>query len=156
MSKILLDTSYILPLFGIDVEIEGLKENFLRVLERYDVYYSPISLIEAKFIALQLLKDGINLLDDYRIGLIRISAEDYLKPTPLTTPEIEEIADKLLIDENVKDYFDRMIYATAVVFKLVLITEDRKLTELAKSYTKRPPKVYSWKTLCQDFSSIES
>jgi len=153
LNRILLDTSYLLPFFGVDVEIEGLKENFLRVLERCEVYYSPISLIEAKFIALQLLKDGINLLDDYRIGLIRISAEDCLRPTPLTTPEIEEIADKLLIDENVKDYFDRMIYATAVAFKLVLITEDRKLTELANNYTMRPPGVYSWKTLYQNIDS---
>ncbi len=145
MNKILLDTSYLLPLFGIDVEIDGLKENFPKVLKRFEVYYSPISLIETKFIVLRLLKDGINLLDDYKVGLNCILAEELLKPTPLTNSEIENVADRLLIDEGLKDYFDRMIYATSVVFKLALVTEDRKLTELASDYSLKPPQVYSWK-----------
>ena len=147
MNRILLDTSYLLPLFGIDVEIDGLKENFPKVLKKFEVYYSPISLIETKFIILRLLKDGINLLEDYRVGLDSILAEDLFKPTPLTNSEIEEVADRLLIDKGLKDYFDRMIYATAVVFKLALVTEDRKLTEIASNYSLKPPKVYSWKTL---------
>jgi len=147
LNRILLDTSYLLPLFGIDVEIDGLKENFPKVLKRFEVYYSPISLIETKFIILRLLKEGINLLEDYRVGLDSILAEDLLKPTLLTNSEIEDVADKLLIDKGLKDYFDRMIYATAVVFKLALVTEDRKLTELASNYSLKPPKVYSWKTL---------
>ena len=147
MNKILLDTSYLLPLFGIDVEIDGLKENFPKVLKKFEVYYSPISLIETKFIILRLLKDGINLLEDYRVGLDSILAEDLFKPTPLTNSEIEEVADRLLVDKGLKDYFDRMIYATAVVFKLALVTEDRKLTEIASNYSLKPPKVYSWKTL---------
>jgi PIN domain nuclease of toxin-antitoxin system len=147
LNRILLDTSYLLPLFGIDVEIDGLKENFPKVLKKFEVYYSPVSLIETKFIILRLLKDGINLLEDYRVGLDSILAEDLFKPTPLTNSEIEEVADRLLIDKGLKDYFDRMIYATAVVFKLALVTEDRKLTEIASNYSLKPPKVYSWKTL---------
>ena len=147
MNKILLDTSYLLPLFGIDVEIDGLEENFPKVLKKFEVYYNPISLIEAKFIILRLLKDGIDLLEDYRIGLNSVFAEDLLKPTLLTNSEIEEIADRLLIDKGLKDYFDRMIYATSVVFKLALVTEDRKLIELANDYALKPPEVYSWKTL---------
>ncbi len=107
MNKILLDTSYILPLFGIDVDIDGLKENFPKVLREFEVYYSPLSLIEAKFIVLRLLKDGVNLLEDYRIGLSSILNEDILKSTPLTSSEIEKVADKLLIDKGLKDYFDR-------------------------------------------------
>ena len=143
----MLDTSYLLPLFGIDVEIDGLKEYFPKVLKKFEVYCSPISLIEVKFIILRLLKDGINLLEDYRIGLNSLLANEELKPTPLANSEIEDIADRLLIDKGLKDYFDRMIYSTAVVFKLALVTEDRQLTELANNYTFKPPKVYSWKTL---------
>ena len=147
MNKILLDTSYILPLFGIDVDIDGIKENFPKVLREFEVYYSPLSLIEAKFILLRLLKDGINLLEDYRIGLSSILNEDLLKPTPLTNSEIEKVADKLLIDKGLRDYFDRMIYATSVVFQLALVTENRELTELASNYALKPPKAYSWRTL---------
>ena len=95
MNKILLDTSYLLLLFGIDVEIDGLEENFPKVLKKFEVYYNPISLIEAKFIILRLLKDGIDLLEDYRIGLNSVFAEDLPKPTLLTNSEIEEIADRL-------------------------------------------------------------
>ncbi len=151
MSRILLlDTTYILPLLGIDVEIKGLKDDFTKVLEKYEVYYNPISLIETKFIALQLLKDGIDVLEDYKIGLSRVLLEDRLKQTPLTNPEIETIADKLLIDKNVKDYFDRMIYATAVALELSLVTEDRELIRLANNYSLKPPNVLSWKSLCRD------
>ena len=148
MNRILLDTSYLLPLFGIDVELDGLKENFTKMLKKFEVYYNTVSLIEVKFIVLRLLKDGINLLEDYRIGLnIILAEEDHLKPTSFTNSEIEEVADRLLVDKGLKDYFDRMIYATSVVFKLALVTEDRKLRDLANNYPLKPPVVYSWKDL---------
>jgi len=154
LNKILLDTSYLLPIFGIDVDIRGLKENFSDVLRKFEVYYNPISLIEAKFIILRLLKDGIDLLKDYRIGLNCILTEETLKPTPFTNSEIEEIADKLLIEKGINDYFDRMIYATAVTLKLILITEDRKLLDLANSYDLKPPNAYSWKDIQSILSQL--
>ncbi len=116
-------------------------------MREFEVYYSPLSLIEAKFIVLRLLKDGVNLLEDYRIGLSSILNEDLLKSTPLTSSEIEKVADKLLIDKGLKDYFDRMIYATSVVLQLALVTEDKELTELASNYALKPPKACSWRTL---------
>lgn len=150
MNRILLDTTYILPLLGVDVEVKGLKENFIKVLENYEVYYNPISLIETKFIVLQLLKNGVDVLEDYKIGLNRILLEDRLKQTPLTNPEIETVADSLLIDRNIKDYFDRMIYATATALGLTLVTEDKDLIKLANDYPLKPPNVLSWKSLCKD------
>ncbi len=145
MNRVLLDT-HILPLFG--VGIEGLRKNFVRVLEDCEVYYSPVSIIEAKFVALQLLKSGVNVLEDYRVGLARVLSEERLKVTPFTTPEIEAIADELLL-AGLKDYFDRMIYSTAVVLELTLVTEDRELIDLATGCAVRPPEVCSWRELCR-------
>ena len=64
------------------------------------MYYSPVSLIETKFIVLRLLKDGINLLEDYRVGLDSILTEDILKPTLLTNSEIEDVAETLTKFKN--------------------------------------------------------
>ena len=56
--------------------------------------------------------------------------KNLLRATPLTNSEIEEIADRLLIDKGLEDYFDRTIYATSVVFQLALVTEDSQVVTL--------------------------
>ncbi len=59
-----------------------------------------------------------------------VQNENVLRPTPLTNSGIEEIADRLLIDKGLEDYFDRTIYATSVVFQLALVTEDSQVVTL--------------------------
>lgn len=51
--------------------------------------------------------------------------------TQLTSPEIEDIADKQG-DIGLKDHFDRLIAATAIVNDFKLLTEDRELIRLLK------------------------
>lgn len=48
----------------------------------------------------------------------------------LTNHEIENYADLLL--DLVKDYFDRMIVATAKAYSATFLTEDTKLKEVLK------------------------
>ena len=63
----------------------------------------------------------------------------------MTSPEVEEVADRLLIESGIKDYFDRIIYATAVKHNLTLLTEDKDLLKLTliKDMPK-PKKVIKW------------
>ena len=84
----LVDTSFILPLFGIDV---GYKE----ILKR-DIVISPLSLIESKFIVLRMVKKTGNkkFLDRYLEGLAVIQLR--YRMTDITNPGIELLADEFL------------------------------------------------------------
>ncbi|MGC9148588.1 MAG: PIN domain-containing protein [Sulfolobales archaeon] len=66
-----------------------------------------------------------------------------MKQTILTNSEIERIADELLTKHGIQDYFDRMIYATAVHYDLVLLTEDNQLHELSR--TNNAPRIKNTK-----------
>jgi len=144
----LLDTTYLLPIFGIDVRLAGFEDKFPKVLEEYDVRYNPISLVEAKWISLRLGR-GANrdkFLEAYRSGLATIFADKRINQTRLTDGAIELIADQLLAEDGVRDYFDRIIYATAAREKSYLLTEDKALLGLKDAKEELAPRsIFSWK-----------
>ena len=133
MHNVIVDTSYLLPLFGIDVKT---KIKLEEILEEYGkVYYNPISLIEAKWVMYRIVKRGLISLkearSDYREGLEALLRDRRFIQTQLTSPEVEDIADELE-DMGLKDYFDRLIAATAIVNDFKFLTEDRELIRLLK------------------------
>lgn len=135
MDRLLLDTTYLLPLFGIDVKLPRFEELLPRLLEGFDTLYNPISLVEAKWLILRLMRRNKSraegLLEAYRRGLKALQFDERVKPTALTEPEVEEIADRLLVEAGLRDYFDRLIYASAIVNDALLLTEDKELREIA-------------------------
>ncbi len=135
MDELLLDTTYLLPIFGIGEGLKGFEDAFPRLLDSYSVAYNPISLLEAKWVALRLARRGQAsedaLLAAYRTGLRALEGERRLTQTKLTNDAVEEIADGLLRRERVEDYFDRLIYGTAAVRRCLLLTEDRDLHRVA-------------------------
>jgi len=140
VAEILLDTTYLLPVFSVDVGLKGFKKYFPKLLVEHEVYYSPASLVEAKWIVLALVKRGVEgLLEAYRVGLRALLSDVRLRQTPLTTPEVEEVADEAL-KEGLKDYFDRLLFATAACLDLVLLTEDEELHELLRRWRAPKPK----------------
>ena len=48
MDELLLDTTYVLPIFGLNIELRDFEKTFLKLLKSYSVMYNPISLVEAK------------------------------------------------------------------------------------------------------------
>lgn len=52
-----------------------------------------------------------------------------LRATEVTSPEIEDVADRLLY-AGIRDYFDRLVCATAAVKDAVFLTEDEELLNL--------------------------
>jgi len=143
---LMLDTTYLLPLFGIDVPLQRYPEVFPKLIAKHEVWYSPLSLVEAKWIILKLVRRDVGkreaYLEKYRRGLGVLFAHSRLRQTELTTPQTEYEADELL--RKVSDYFDRMIYATAKQLGLTLISEDRVLKTLDG--------VISWDELIQRFT----
>ncbi|PSO07819.1 hypothetical protein B9Q04_08865 [Candidatus Marsarchaeota G2 archaeon BE_D] len=143
---LMLDTTYLLPLFGIDVPLQRYPEVFPKLIAKHEVWYSPLSLVEAKWIILKLVRRDVGkreaYLEKYRRGLGVLFAHSRLRQTELTTPQTEYEADELL--RKVSDYFDRMIYATAKQLGSTLISEDRVLKALDG--------VISWDELIQRFT----
>lgn len=149
MAELLLDTSYILPIFGLRIELGKFEKSFPRLLHVYSVIYNPVSLIEAKWITLRAGRKEPSkrdiLLQRYRIGLKTLQGDERLKPSTLTDDSIEQIADELLSKEKLADYFDRMIYATAARYNMALLTEDDGLLAIAKGgRVPRPKQVIRW------------
>ena len=147
--ELVLDTTYLLPIFGIGVKLEGFDDLFSELLIEYTVLYNPVSLVEAKWIVLKLTKREPQkrdvLLRRFRIGLEALLRDKRLGQTELTNPDIEEIADLLLTRAGVADYFDRLIYATAASQEGVLLTEDEELARVARrGDLPTPERVIRW------------
>ena len=98
--KILLDTTYLLPLFGVDVGLEQFDSKFPKMVRECEILYNQASLIEAKWIVLNLLKKEQQrekkqeFLDVYIAGLETLSSPmERLNAVPvLTSPNIEKIS----------------------------------------------------------------
>ena len=143
---LLLDTTYLLPVFGIDVGLARFETKFPRVLGEYDIRYNPVSLLEAKWIILKMSRRGDRdkFLKRYRAGLRAIMTDKRISQTRFTDGAVELIADELLTDNLVNDYFDRIIYATAAVENWLLLTEDSILLGLGDREP-APRSTFPWK-----------
>ncbi len=143
MDEILLDTTYLLPILGLGVDLRNFANNFGRLLAQYSVLYNPVSLVEAKWITLRLTRRELTkreaLLAAYRQGLTVLATDGRLRRTDFTGDKVEEIADRLLSEDGVEDYFDRVLYGTATVRGCVLLTEDEELLKLGRKKSGRKP-----------------
>ncbi len=131
VKAILLDTTYLLPIFGVRIGLPRFEECFPKLLTKHTVLYNPLSIVEAKWIALRLAKRmGRIVLDRFRLGLKALQNDDRLRPTEVTSYEIEEIADSLI--PYLSDYFDRIILSTAYVHGYALLTEDEEIVNVVR------------------------
>ena len=151
--KILFDTTYLLPLLGI--KIKGLNEYdkyISEIFDAYDVYYHPISLIESKWELISLKKKmdiekWENATYRYKQGLNYILKSNKLTQLRFTSAEIEEEVD-YLIKRGYRDYFDLLIFFTAFIENLTLITEDDELKEIPDRFKKyEDVEVINWNKL---------
>ena len=145
---LLLDTTYLLPVFGIDVGLAKFETRFPEILDGYDIRYNPVSLLEAKWISLRIGRhsERDRFLARYRSGLGAIMTDKRMKQTRLTDSAVELIADRLLTENRLNDYFDRMIYATAAAENSHLLTEDKVLLGLTGAKGESVPRsILSWK-----------
>lgn len=151
MDDLLLDSSYLFPIFGVGLEYRDFDVIFPRLPDRYSVKYNPVSLIEAKWYVLrQSRKKGReDLLEGYRRGLTSLERDRRLESTRLTNDRIEELSDSLLAKFSIQDYFDRLIYSTAAYLGSILLTEDGPLHEVFKKTDDlpKPKRIMKWKDL---------
>ncbi|MDH2899925.1 MAG: hypothetical protein PXY39_03045 [archaeon] len=155
MDELLLDSSYLFPIFGIELEYRNFESLFSNLTEKYVVKYNPASLIEAKWYVLRKSKKERGwadaLFQSYRRGLLSLQRDKRIESTSLTNERIEELADSLLTKFAIKDYFDRLIYSTAAELRCILLTEDGPLHELFRKVENidlpKPKQMMKWKDL---------
>jgi hypothetical protein len=150
---LLLDSSFLFPIFGVGLEYRNFDLVFPKLTDRYSVKYNPVSLIEAKWFILRQArkrKGSQNLLQSYRSGLLSFQRDERFESTPLTNEKIEETADLLLEKYAIQDYFDRLLYSTAAYLGSIFLTEDNQLHEVFKKTQDdmlKPKKMIKWKDM---------
>lgn len=126
--KLLLDTTFILPLFGFDVGLADFEEFFLAALERYAILVNSLSFLEAKWKALREARRNPEVLEAYSDGLRSIVFSEDVTVVPFHDPVVDDLATALIRYHG--DYFDCSIAASALVDANVLLTEDEKIADL--------------------------
>lgn len=134
IQRLILDTTYILPLFGIKIKDlsrinEGIKVIWKKGIKEFDVYLPSICLIEVLY----------KLVSDYR----KTNDIEILKRYPIATPTIMTSQNVNLFDPHLNstasqiaviirhnghfDIMDCLIAASAATLNGILLTEDNDL-----------------------------
>ncbi len=153
--NLILDTTYLLPIFGIEINITFNFKKELRNLWKhgipgYKIYLPSVCLIETMYKLNREYrnKKDVAILKRYTQILPTILASKVVEiKHPHLIPEASKIA-ILLRHENFPDLMDCWIGATAVALKGVLLTEDKYLKQiLERTSETQNTVVWSWKEL---------
>jgi predicted nucleic acid-binding protein len=124
-SRILLDTSFLLPFLGIDVGevIAGV----LHRLRDYELYYSELSLLEALWKIVKVV--SFDKLDIVLEGLTLIRRD-------LRLAQVDEKAVRTALELyklGHRDLIDNLLYGISLSQNLKFLTIDRELVSFVKS-----------------------
>ncbi|MCD6491486.1 MAG: PIN domain-containing protein [Candidatus Njordarchaeia archaeon] len=126
--KILLDTTYLLPLIGIG--IKELDRIFLRkIIREHQVFISNITLFELAAKGSKFVVKNIINAQDVMDGLKTIQNDERIEIIdPFSSYDTLQIG--FLIRKFLSDYIDTIITATAIKSCEILLTEDKKIHKL--------------------------
>ena len=126
--KILLDTTYLLPLIGISLDRLP-SDIIIRLIERGDdILICEISIFEmlakgAKYVSLGQLSQSRVLR-----GIKALLYEERVSRIPVYDPQIISVS--LRLREMIQDYIDCLILSSALVNADILLTEDKELNQI--------------------------
>jgi len=148
----LLDSTYIMPFFGINVKISNLNSDLTKILTEKGgkIYITTCSLIEAKWKSIRNFSRSGNISYLKRANKVLESFQHnkYIKILdPWFIKDASKWADQLLIEGHL-DYMDCWIAGTAKAKNLTFVSEDESLINLIK-------KLDDWKSLiCVNWSKF--
>ena len=158
IKPLILDTTYILPLFGIKIiELSNFKyiskELWSNGLKGYDLYLPSICLMEVMFklTAEYRKSNNVNILNRYTIALPSILSSKSIQIfNPLLNAETNRISINIRHAGH-NDFMDCLIAASATALKGIFLSEDIKLRKIMKIIpeTKDIP-IWSWKDLIKN------
>ena len=127
-NKLLLDTSFLLPILGFETS-KTIMDVFQK-LDRYVLYYSDISILEA----LWRIVKKINGSEE---GVMRIvegikAIRDTMNNITVNEESIKDAIDMYNLGH--KDMIDNLLYSLAETNKLKLLTVDKELIKFIEEY----------------------
>jgi len=130
---LVLDTTFVLPLFGIEVLLtptfqEEIKELWTNGINGYKVYVPSTCLIETNFKLLSEYRkrEDFGILDRYQLILPTVLNSPFKIFNPELNPKASLIAAKIRHSGHT-DFMDCWIAASAMVLNGVLLSEERNL-----------------------------
>ena len=131
MLKVLLDTSFVLPSFGIETGrevLEGLKR---LVNVKAEIYYSTFSILESLWVATRLSKGRTFDADRFDLGLRSILESGKYREVREDAVTFNEALRLRTLGHN--DMVDNILYASSVAFNLKFLTLDDELYDFVRT-----------------------
>ena len=130
--KIILDTTYVLPLLGI--EVEGLDRDILDHLIKYELYYPALLLVELESVVLkEARKRGLKSIPEQAIkGLNFLIYSGEINIVAPTGEDLKVMYE--LLRRGWKDIFDLSLYATAIRIDSRVLTMDKSFKKFLKDH----------------------
>lgn len=136
--KVHIDTTYLMPLFGLESLIEGLNNQILEILQLDQVVfnYSPVSIIEIKWQVIKLSKSGIDeevLEKKFSQALTSLKEDKRYNAIDILDAKINDLSFELRKLGH-DDYFDTIIASSALWESKKFVTEDEPLKLIIQEY----------------------
>ncbi len=135
------DTTYLMPLFGLKTSVQDLNEQFLEILgkDRFTFLYSSVSMIEIKWQVIHLGKKNydLDLLEkQFSLALSSLKNDSRYECIDFLNADINDLSYELRkMGHN--DYFDTIIASSALWEAELFITEDDPLKKVSQDYMGR-------------------
>lgn len=154
INSIILDTTYVLPLFGIKIKLSLKFEEQIKILwkngiNEYKVFLPSVCLIETVFKLLNEYrkKNDFNILDRYQLILPTILNS----PIDMFNPELNSKASliaSIIRHSGHMDFMDCWIAGAAVALEGILLTEDKDLEKVLRTIPEtKTVTIWSWNKL---------
>lgn len=138
MIEYFLDTSFLIPFFGMSINIKNIEKDFENILNRNEPIfgYSDISLVEIRFLIENKIRKGspVELRDEYAVGLDILEYSDQFQNVGISDVDVSNLEIKFLTKYNYKDYFDCLIMASSYFTSKYLVTMDGSIKSTMKEF----------------------
>lgn len=158
INSIVLDTTYVLPLFGIEIKIsqkfqEEIKFLWKYGLKGYNVYLPSTCLIETIFKLLKEYKTqkDYSILERYQLILPTVLNSPIKIFNSELSPKASLIA-SIIRHSGHLDFLDCWIAGTATALQGILVTEDKELEKVLHGIPEtKSLLIWSWNNLVKIF-----
>jgi len=157
-NRIVLDTTFILPFFGIKVKLSSNFREQLKIIwttdrDDFKLYLPSVCLIETVYKLLSEYRDKENfeILNRYQLILPTIINSKVTIFSPEINRKASMIAAKIRHFGH-PDILDCWIAASAVALNGILLTEDNELNDILPLIPEtKDLKVWSWNKFCKHY-----
>jgi len=125
-NKILLDTSFLLPILGFETSSRIMKT--FQKLGSYELYYNDISILEALWKIVKIIKGSSGEISRIMEGIIAV--KETMKYAPIRGETVKNAIRMYSLGH--RDMVDNLLFSIAVSEKLRFLTVDKNLVKFVE------------------------